>query len=64
VVLFGAFLAWAVVDRISLKRRVARPVKAAPASPWNDAIAVIGGLVVYVVMLFWLHRVLVGVPLV
>lgn len=64
VQLFGAFLAWAVVDRISLKRRVARPVKAAPASPWNDAIAVIGGLVVYVATLFWLHRVLIGMPLV
>jgi uncharacterized membrane protein len=64
VLLFGAFLAWAVVDRISLKRRVARPVKGAPASPWNDAIAVIGGLVVYGATLFWLHRVLVGMPLV
>ena len=26
VLLFGGFLAWAVVDRISLKRRVQRPV--------------------------------------
>jgi len=63
LLLFGGFLAWAVADRISLKRRVTRPVAGAPASPWNDAIAVVGGLLLYVVMVFWLHRVLIGVPL-
>jgi len=64
VLLFGGFLAWAVADRISLKRRVLRPVAGASPSPWNDAIAVAGGLVVYVVMLLWLHRVLIGMPLI
>jgi uncharacterized membrane protein len=63
VLLFGGFLAWAVVDRISLKRRVARPIAGASASPWNDVIAIIGGLAVYGVTLLWLHRVLIGVPL-
>jgi uncharacterized membrane protein len=63
VLLFGGFLAWAVADRISLKRRVARPVKGAPPSRWNDAIAVVVGVVVYALMLCCLHRLLIGVPL-
>jgi uncharacterized membrane protein len=63
VLLFGGFLVWAVVDRISLKRRVVRPVAGAPFSPWNDVIAVVGGLAVYAITLIWLHRVLIGMPL-
>jgi uncharacterized membrane protein len=61
LLLFGGFLAWAVADRISLKRRVARPVPGAPPSPLNDAIAVVGGLAVYVLVLLWGHRVLTGI---
>jgi len=65
VVLFGAFLAWAVVDRISLKRRPQREMLAsAPASKWNDAIAVVGGLAIYVAFVGGLHRWLIGVPVV
>ncbi len=64
VLLFGAFLAWAVVDRISLKRRVARAVPSAAPSHWNDVIALVGGLVVYGLTLGWLHYVLIGVPLI
>jgi hypothetical protein len=54
---------WAVADRISLKRRAARPVPAAPVAPWNDVIAVVGGLGLYAATLLWLHRVLIGMPL-
>ncbi|MEO7057951.1 MAG: NnrU family protein [Caldimonas sp.] len=64
VVLFGAFLAWAVADRISIKRRpatAAHGAPAAPARPYNDAVAVIGGLVVYAVFILWAHRWLIGV---
>ena len=64
VLLFGGFLAWAVIDRISLKRRVARPVSTAPPSRWNDTIAIVLGLALYVVTLFWLHRTVIGMPLV
>lgn len=65
VVLFGAFLAWAVVDRISLKRRPFRPLPVtAPALPWNDAIAVVVGLAVYVAFVGGLHRWLIGVPVI
>lgn len=64
VILFGAFLAWAVADRISVKHRSAAEAHAAPAappSPWNDPIAVVGGLAVYAMFVLWAHRWLIGV---
>ncbi len=65
VALFGGFLAWAVVDRISVKRRAAsgllRTLPLGPPKAINDAIALVGGLVVYAVFAFWLHAVLFGV---
>lgn len=61
VLLFGAFLAWAVVDRISMKRRTERSIPTLPASRANDAIAVVGGLAVYVITVFWAHQWLFGV---
>lgn len=61
VLLFGAFLAWSVVDRISMKRRVPRAVPGAPPSKANDVIAVVGGLALYVAFVFWLHTWLIGV---
>jgi len=63
VLLFGSVLAWAVFERISLKRRTPRPVPSAPESPWNDAIAVVGGLVLYGIILNGGHAWLIGVPL-
>ena len=61
LLLFGGFLAWAVLDRISLKRRANLvPPRGAPAGRWNDAIAVIGGLMLYGVFVGWLHRALIG----
>jgi len=61
VLLFGGFLAWAVADRISVKRRPVRPVPGAPASPINDVLALVGGLALYAVTLFGAHRWLIGV---
>ena len=64
VLLFGGFLAWAVADRISVKRRPAaqaHEVTAAPPGPMNDVIAVAGGLAVYAAIVFWAHRWLFGV---
>lgn len=64
VVLFGAFLAWAIADRIAVKRRLpslAHATPGAPPRPWNDAIAIIGGLVIYAVLIMGLHRWLFGV---
>lgn len=65
VLLFGGFLAWAVADRISLKRRALagalRPVPALPAGGANDAIALVGGLALYALFVFWAHAWLFGV---
>jgi uncharacterized membrane protein len=61
VVLFGSFLAWAVADRISLKRRTPRPVPGAPPGKANDLIATVGGIGLYVAFLIWLHPLLFGV---
>jgi uncharacterized membrane protein len=65
VLLFGSFLVWAVADRISLKRRPVREIRAAPAAGYNDMIAVVLGLVLYALFVQWLHIWLFGVsPLV
>jgi len=61
VLLFGGFLAWAVLVRISLKRRTPRATPGAPAAAVNDAIALVGGLGLYVVFVLWAHRWLIGV---
>jgi uncharacterized membrane protein len=61
VLLFGGFLAWAVADRISLKRRAPRTVPGALPRPMNDVIAVVGGLVLYGLFVTWLHQWLIGV---
>ena len=61
VLLFGGFLAWAVADRISMKKRVQRPIPGAPPRPANDLIAIVVGLVVYGVFVTWGHQWLIGV---
>ncbi|MFM9940038.1 MAG: NnrU family protein [Hyphomicrobiaceae bacterium] len=60
--LFAGFLAWAVFDRISLKRREAAGLVVPKSGPvLNDVIAVIGGLVLYYIMMKWGHPALIGV---
>jgi uncharacterized membrane protein len=62
VLLFGGFLAWAVADRISFKRRTPRPLPGAgPARAANDVIAVVAGLALYVFFVVWAHAWLIGV---
>jgi uncharacterized membrane protein len=63
LLLFGTFLVWFVAVRASLDRRPARPARALPASTVNDAIAVIGGLALYLAFIFWLHARWIGVPI-
>ena len=62
VLLFGSFLVWSILDRISMRWREPRPVEGAPASKWNDLIAVVAGLALYGGFVLWLHRWLIGVP--
>ncbi|HWI10404.1 MAG TPA: NnrU family protein [Burkholderiaceae bacterium] len=62
VILFGAFLVWAVLDRIAVKRRaVPRAIPGAPPSALNDAIALVGGLAIYAAFLAGVHRWMIGV---
>lgn len=61
VLLFGAFLAWAVCDRISLKRRPQQTIDIASPGRFNDLIAVIAGLALYVIFILWAHLWLFGV---
>jgi uncharacterized membrane protein len=60
VVLFGSFLAWAVVDRISLKRRQ-QTIKTAPPGRFNDLMAVVLGLALYGFFIGCAHLRLFGV---
>ena len=60
LLLFGPFLVWAVVDLLSMGRRVEQPLRTAPPGRFNDLIAVVAGLAVYAVFLLWLHPWLFG----
>lgn len=63
IIVFGSFLAWAVVDRISLKRRTDAGAPPIPVGgPMNDAIAVAVGVVAYLALGFAFHPVVIGVP--
>ena len=63
IILFGAILAWAVYDRISLKRRTDA---GAPAIPYggrrNDVIAVVAGTILYLALGFVFHPLFIGLP--
>lgn len=62
MILFGVLLAWAVFDRIAVKRRPnATPVLAETGFGKGDIIALVVGTIAYVAMLK-LHPVLIGVP--
>jgi uncharacterized membrane protein len=61
VLLFGGFLVWAGLDRASLKRRPPKEIRMAPARPFNDVIAVVVGLALYVLFVTRLHLWLIGV---
>lgn len=63
VLLFGCFLAWAVVGRISMKYRKSRPVPGFPESPANDLLVVVLGLLLYLLFVMMLHEWLLGVRL-
>jgi uncharacterized membrane protein len=63
IVLFGAILAWAVFDRISLKRR--RDAGGPPipiGGRRNDVIAVVVGTVLFLALGLWFHPWVIGVP--
>ena len=63
IILFGSFLAWAVFDRIAVKKRGDLGASRIAAFTRNDAITLGAGTLAYVVMIF-LHPILIGVPVV
>jgi uncharacterized membrane protein len=63
VLLFGCFLAWAVFDRISVKRRGDAGAVRIAAFTRADAMVLGFGTVAYVAMIF-LHPLLIGVPVI
>lgn len=64
LLLFGGLLAWAVYDRISLKRRGNVGPGPQNASIINDVLVVAVGLGLYYAMLRWGHEYLIGMPLI
>lgn len=63
MLLFGSFLAYAVIDRISLKRRAgAGEQHAAVGWNGNDWMALGLGLILYFAVVYFLHALLFGVP--
>jgi uncharacterized membrane protein len=67
VLLFGAFLAWGVILRISLKRRerAGEPVLRPFVSARNDIYAIVIGVIAWVLIIWRLHEWIIGVsPLV
>jgi uncharacterized membrane protein len=63
IVLFGWVLAWAVYDRITLKRRKDAGAPPIPiGGTKNDIIAIVVGTIIYLALGFVFHPVVIGVP--
>jgi uncharacterized membrane protein len=62
LVLFGSFLAFAVYDHISVKKRHALGPIGDKTGPWyNDLIVLAVGTALYLVILLWAHQLVIGV---
>ncbi|RTR02936.1 NnrU family protein [Halomonas nitroreducens] len=62
IVFFGAFLLWAVLDFRAARRRPAPAPASAPPAMSATLASLVIGVGAYAVFAFWLHRVLIGVP--
>ena len=63
IILFGSILAWAVYDRISLKRRTDPGAPPIPTGGRrNDFIAVIAGTLLYLALGLLFHPIVLGMP--
>jgi len=63
IVLFGSFLAWAVYDRITLKRRSDPGAPPIPVGGHrNDTIALVVGTILYLALGLVFHPLVVGIP--
>jgi uncharacterized membrane protein len=61
MILFGSFLAWAIYDRIAVKRRGDLGAPRQASFTQADIVALVVGTVAYIAMIF-LHPYLIGVP--
>ena len=62
LLLFGAFLAWAIADFISARKRDrAAGTQYPPGTPARTAATVVAGVAAWAVFAFWLHGALIGV---
>jgi uncharacterized membrane protein len=65
IILFGSILAWAVYDRISLKRRTDPGAPPIPVGgTGNDVLAVVVGLIAYAALVYVFHPLVIGVPVI
>jgi uncharacterized membrane protein len=68
MLMFGSFLAWAVMARISIKRRPEEALAAANRATMSfgrsDIVAIVVGLGLYLAFAMWLHPLLIGVPVI
>ncbi len=64
VLLFGGFLVWAICDRISESRRerAGLTIPPAPGPVRNDIVAILIGVVAYVLVVWKLHEWIIGLP--
>lgn len=62
LVLFGSFLAFAVYDRISVKKRGDLGPLGKGSGPWtNDVFVVVLGVALYALIVLYLHELVIGV---
>ncbi|MTD93982.1 NnrU family protein [Hyphomicrobium sp. xq] len=62
LILFGSFLAFAVYDRISVKKRGDLGPLGKGSGPWiNDVIVVVLGVALYALIVLYLHELVIGV---
>jgi uncharacterized membrane protein len=63
IILFGSVLAWAVYDRITLKRRKDSGAPPIPVGGiTNDIIAIVVGTIIYLALGFVFHPIVIDVP--
>jgi uncharacterized membrane protein len=63
ILLFGSFLAWAVYDRIAVKRRGDLGAARVASFTRTDAVVLIVGTILWIAMIF-LHPYVIGVPVI
>jgi uncharacterized membrane protein len=66
VMLFGTFLAWGIVARISMGKRTKTIFSAPSLGPLagirNDLVVIVSGTLLYAAFLLWGHEYLIGIP--